>query len=1273
MRKFFVLSFAVAVIPLLASRAHGEEIAGVLRTEDVVYGRKDGMALTLDVFQAPQANQCGIIFLVNGGWFSSKSTPRMQNITPEYYTSFLDRGYTVFAIVTSSQPKYTIPDLISDSQRAVRFVRANAPRFGLDPQRLGITGSSSGGHLTLAVATMGGQGDPDAPDPVDRESSTVQAAACFFPPTDFLNYGGPGISGVGLGPLRPLQAAFGPQAETEEGRQVLGKAISPIYFVTANLPPTLIIHGDMDEVVPLQQSESFVERAKLAKAKSIDLVIRPGKTHGWPKGSIVWKSPEDMQVFLDWFDRHLLPKQRSEKAEFRSKADAVAAADDSAGITFFEKEVRPLLVKRCYACHAGTKAKGGLSLETANGWKVGGESGPAIRPGRTDESLLIDAINYKNLEMPPPEKGRLTDGEIAILTKWVAMGAPDPRDGRASIGGMTQTEAKSWWAFQPLPVEKAPAESGHIDRLLQRELDQHRFHAGPPADKRTLVRRATYNLTGLPPTAEEVDAFLADDSQNAYEKVVERLLESPQYGVHWGRHWLDVVRYADTAGENTDRPLPHAWRYRNWVLDAFQRDMPFDRFVHLQLAGDILSADRSGAERTAGIVATGYLAIARRFGHDIDKDMYLTYEDVIDNLGKNFLGLSFGCARCHDHKYDPVSAEDYYALYGIFESTKFAFPGCEPKGQPRDLVPLIDKQEVERLTTAYQQQLAAFEERGQATAREVQRLKQVAGASMQVLAESAVGEGQSVAIQKGREDQLNRLGLRKGEVLQLTVMPNANHGADTTRIELEISLQDTQTRRVWNPEALLERFTRGGPAIDQDGATWCLLDVTDGPVFLREKKENINGKPVLKGWAIGDTPSSFVNAGPEPVEVWTKLPPRAFFVHPGPGRNVAVAWVCPEDGVYQVRGTVTDAHPAGLDGVHFRLEHFASPELGAGLIALGARFSADPPRRPDPPAFPVAYAVVEAKEQNARLQLRGDPEKPGDESPRHWLTVFGGEPVPPGAGSGRRHLGDWIARHPLTARVMVNRIWQGHFGRGLVGTPNDLGARGDKPTHPELLDWLAAQFVETGYSVKAMHRLILHSAAWKRASASPDAADPDNRWFAHFARRRLTAEELRDSLLAVSGQLDLTPAEGHPFPPEATWNFTQHDPFNAMYETNRRSAFLMVQRQRRHHFLSLFDGADPNASTPGRQATTVPTQALYFINDGFFHAQAEKFAAGLTHLASDDKRITHAYRTLFQREPSAPERERWKCFLTAYPASAAEAQAALARVLLASNEFLHID
>ena len=943
-----------------------------------------------------------------------------------------------------------------------------------------------------------------------------------------------------------------------------------------------------------------------------------------------------------------------------------AAAEDHA---FFESRVRPILVEHCYDCHSGVNSKGGLLLDTRQGWEKGGDSGAAIVPGQPDESLFIRAIRYhdEDFAMPPKKKGgKLPEADIASLVEWVKMGAPDPRVAEKKIAGMNADEAKGWWAFQPLA--KADATKS-IDDFIDVKLAEAKLAPAPPADPHTLVRRLSYGLTGLPPTAEEVEAFAKDPSPGTHAALIEKLLSTPQYGVQWGRRWLDVVRYADTAGENTDRPLMHAWRYRNWVFDAFNHDLRYDDFVRQQLAGDILFDKADAKQRSEGIIATGYLAIARRFGHDIDKDIHLTHEDVIDTLGRNFLGLTTGCARCHDHKYDPITAEDYYSLYGIFSSTRFAFPGCEPKGQPRDMVPLISQAEADALMKPWLEKNAKFEaaKKKQLTAAKSagETIAKLVGTSSKVLAESKIAEGTSVPFE-------HRIHVRKGEVLQLAVSPNESHGADTTLIEWRITEADG-AKRSWSVAEIVPDLMKGNPYPSPDGAAWCFLETTSAPTFLTDKADSLNGNSALQKWSIGDLPSVLVNSADQQVMAWTTLAAESFFVHPGPKRPVAVAWISPMDGEITLSGHVADAHPIpNGDGVAFELKHIAALEYGPALAQIGA--SLKPEAEPEPmPLIPVAYAVVDAKPINERLHLRGDPEKPGEEVPRRWLSILGGEAVPADAGSGRRELGDWIVQSPLAARVMVNRIWEWHFGKGLVPSSNDFGSRGEKPTHPELLDWLAVKFIESGFSVKAMHRLILSSAAYQRASAAPAAADPGNKLLAHFTRRRLNAEEMRDSLLTASGQLDPTPAEAHPFPAEATWKFTQHYPFNAVYNTNKRSAYLMVQRQRRHPFLSLFDGADPNATTAARQTSTVPTQALYFINDPFFHGQAEALAKKLTSLPDDDTRITEAWRVLFQRKPTAAETQRTIAFLASYPADTADQWAAQVRVLMAGNEFLHLD
>lgn len=947
------------------------------------------------------------------------------------------------------------------------------------------------------------------------------------------------------------------------------------------------------------------------------------------------------------------------------------------GNDFFEAKVRPLLVKHCYECHSGEKTKGGLALDTKSGWEKGGESGSPISIGEPDKSLLVAAIRYETLEMPP--SGKIPEDEIQILEAWVRMGAPDPRVSPSKIGGMTADQAHSWWAFQPLPPLMNGFSSTSIDQAIEGFLDERGIVASSPADRRSWLRRASFDLIGMPPTPEEMNAFVSDSSSDATSRVIEQLLASPQYGVQWGRHWLDVVRYADTAGENTDRPLVHAWRYRNWVFDAFNRDLPYDQFIKMQIAGDLLFENASEPQRSEGIIATGYLAIARRFGHDIDKDIHLTYEDIIDNLGKNFVGITTGCARCHDHKYDPVTAEDYYGLMGFFASTKFSFPGCEPKGQPKDMIPLLAPQKIESLMQPWKERSAIYEaekkKRQESADLARKTLKEQLATTTHLLAQGKIAEGTSVPIATGATQPLDSIAVRKGEVLQLSVLPNDNHGADSTLVEWTIRSQDVPDQ-VWSTSELIPDFLQSNPHAGAHGATWFLLDVTDGPSPLVEKRKSNGGSDAIQSWSIGSEPSVFVNSSDGPANVWTSLPAKSLFVHPGQNRTVAIAWTSPIDGTVSIEGRVGDAHPAALDGVSFRLEHFATTDIAEKLIAIVDEKIAPLQSPGPPPEIPVAYAVAEAAPVHSKVHLRGDPEKLGSEIPRRWISVLGGDPLPENSGSGRQQLGDWIASEPIAARVMVNRIWQHHFGQGLVRTPNDFGSRGDLPSHPQLLDQLAAFFVESGYSIKAMHRLIMNTAAYQRSSMATDSAtvnDPENRFLSHFQRRRLTAEEMRDSLLAVSQQLDLSPSQSHPFPPESNWTFTQHDPFNAVYDTNKRSAYLMVQRQRRHPFLALFDGADPNASSPIRQSTTVPTQALYFLNDPFFHSQASQVATELLKQPDDATRIRSLFQRSLQREPTPSEQSRLLDFVQQYGASPEENWSAATRILLACNEFLYLD
>jgi Protein of unknown function (DUF1553)/Protein of unknown function (DUF1549)/Planctomycete cytochrome C len=799
---------------------------------------------------------------------------------------------------------------------------------------------------------------------------------------------------------------------------------------------------------------------------------------------------------------------------FAVGAGPVFAADPaSEGFEFFEKRIRPILVGHCYECHSmeSKKKKGDLWIDSRESLLTGGESGPAVVPGDPDKSLLIRAIRRTDKELQMPPKQKLSDSQVADLVVWVKMGAPDPR--KVASGkdpatpakfGMSLEEGRKFWSFQPIKDHPAPKVKNRswpltpIDNFILVRLEEAGVSPAPVADRRTLLRRVTFDLTGLPPTPAEMDAFLADPSPHSFDKVVDRLLDSPRYGERWGRHWLDVVRYADTCGNASDYPVPQAHQYRDWVIRALNRDMPYDQFLREQIAGDLMGGGVE-AERDNRIIATGYLAIARRFGGDRMGEHHLTLEDAIDNLGRAILGSSISCARCHDHKFDPFTMSDYYGLYGIFNSTRYPFPGAEVGKQQEDFVPLTPSVETTALLKAHRETVAAID-------------------------------------------------------------------ADVKTLELA------------------EAEAKKSP---------------EGP----DKKTRI----AAAAKALGDA-----------------------------------------------RKKRTDVQTAA-------------------------------------PVIPNAYAVADARQANAKMHLRGDPKRLGEEVPRHFPAVLGGQQLPrDSTGSGRMQLAEWITdpKNPLTARVMVNRIWQHHFGRGIVQTPNDFGRQGKPPTHPALLDFLAARFIESGWSIKKMHKLILLSRTWQLASTEMAASaklDSNNDLFWKFTRRRLDAESIRDTMLFVSGELDEKSTGGHPFPPARSWGYTQHAPFVAVYETRRRSIYLMQQRLRKNPYLALFDGADPSSSTGARLPSTTPLQALFMLNDRLAHDAATKFAQRVLAGAKDESgRLALAYQLALSRLPTYDERQDCSDFLQRFrarlvtlkaPADQHEllSWAAFSRALISTNEFVFVD
>ena len=812
---------------------------------------------------------------------------------------------------------------------------------------------------------------------------------------------------------------------------------------------------------------------------------------------------------------------------------AIAAGDDAEGLDFFEKKVRPVLVERCYECHSSQakKLEGSFSLETRDGLLKGGDRGPALVPGDPEQSLIIQALRYQDKDFQMPPKEPLAAGVVADFEAWIKRGAPDPRDG-AAVAYMIDIEAaKQRWPFTPIATPAVPLVKrtdwprNPIDHFVLAKLEERGLSPVGDADKQTLIRRVTYDLIGLPPSPEEIEAFLRDDSPTALATVVDRLLDSPHYGERWGRHWLDVVRYADTAGDNSDFPIPQMVKYRNWVINAINADMPYDQFIRQQIAGDLLPAD-APEQKHQQVIATSYLASARRFGSTVaDYPTHLTIEDTIDNLGRSYLGLTINCARCHNHKFDPITTEDYYALYGIFHSTRYPWSGIELDKQQRDLVPL-----------APPEQVAAAE-----------------------------------------AERKNRLNALAAEVKAADEAKKAADKAEKT---------------------------------------------------AREQLETLKS---------------------ESAE--------------------AEAIAAAEKEVEAAKKTAAEAEE----------------KLKA------ARKAKDELERSEPP-YDTAFAVAEAaKIENARLQMKGDPKKLGPEVPRRIPQVFGGQLVATTSPeSGRRELADWIAspENPLAARVMVNRLWHHHFGRGIVPTPNDFGKQGKPPSHPELLDFLATRLIESGWSLKAMHRLIVLSRTYQLSTADDPAAltvDPSNELLWRYSRRRLDAESIRDTLLVLGGNLDRSMGGPHPFPKQVEWDFTQHKPFKAVYDTNRRSVYLMTQRIQRHPFLAIFDGPDTGASTASRVTSTTTLQALYFLNDPFFHDQASRFAAHVRSARSSDReRLDLAYQMALGRPATVEEVALGEEYMTklceqptAESGSSEEQQKlaweSLIRSLLRTNEFVYLN
>jgi hypothetical protein len=890
---------------------------------------------------------------------------------------------------------------------------------------------------------------------------------------------------------------------------------------------------------------------------------------------------------------------------------AATAADDPAGLEFFENKIRPILVDNCYSCHSqqSPKIKGGLRLDTREGLLKGGDTGPAIKPGDAEQSLLIKAVRYtdNDLRMPPKNK-MLAAAQIASLEAWVKMGAPDPRASQTGMATVAtiRDKARAHWAFQPIQEPKVPAVRNKrfvrtpVDNFILARLESAKLAPSPMADKHTLIRRATFDLTGLPPTPEEVAAFEADKSPEAFARVVDRLLASPRYGERWGRHWLDVARYADTKGYvfEEDRHYPYSYTYRDYVIRAFNEDLPYDQFIKQQIAADLLPD--TGDKRA--LAALGYLTLGRRFVNNINDII----DDRIDVVCRGMMGLTVACARCHDHKFDPIPSRDYYSLYGVFASS------MEP-----DQEPLLG---IEAPAKAREEYLAEHKKRVE----ERDKFREEKERAMAAQLRSQSGDYLLAAY----------------EAQQPTNKPDVDAVAHAYKL-------DPDMVRRWM--AGLDGWRKSQQAIFAPWFAFGALTEKEFPAKARELAAKFSASqdaaapinPLVAHAFTGEPPATMKDVAERYGKLITEIDKR--WQDALAATNAPVVQALPDAAQEVLRQIVYAADaPANLPRDQF--DRLYDVPTGQKLRELQRHIEELDATSPGAPAR--AMALVDRPDpHNTHIFIRGNSDNQGPEAPREFLEILSGPNRKPfQKGSGRLELAEAIASrdNPLTARVLVNRVWLHHFGSALVGTPSDFGLRSEPPTHPELLDYLAARFMDGGWSIKNLHRLIMLSGAYQQSSENNAACakvDPGNLLYWRMNRQRLEFEAMRDTLLAVSGKLDLTPG-GHAV------DIT-------VPVSTRRTVYGYVDRQNLPDLFRAFDFASPDTSSPRRFYTTVPQQALFLMNSPFVIEQAKSLVdrPDFKSASTDQQRLRLLYQLAFQRDPSREEIE-WSRQFICTPANA---------------------
>ncbi len=922
-----------------------------------------------------------------------------------------------------------------------------------------------------------------------------------------------------------------------------------------------------------------------------------------------------------------------------------------AGAEFFEKRVRPVLVERCYECHGEKKQKGGLRLDHAAALTKGGDSGPALVPGQPEKSLLIKVISWSDPDLQMPPKNKLAEAEIATLTEWVKMGAPDPRTNLQSQLSNQKAPTTNHWAYQPLKnilpptVKDSSWPRTDLDRFILAKLEsvaasresaanqpgqprshETRLQMAGDADRATLLRRAYFDLLGLPPSPEQIDDFVQDQSPEAFARVVDRLLTAPQFGERWGRHWLDVVRYAESV---TLRGFifKEAWRYRDYVIESFNSDLPYDQFIREQIAGDLLDS-KSLAEKRRRMIATTFLALGNTNLEEQDKAQLRMdiVDEQLDTIGKAMLAQTIGCARCHDHKFDPIPTRDYYAMAGILRSTR-TVTNANVSGWLE--LPLPVEPEQEAIFAAHEQQVVALQAQIK-TAKDAAKVlagknsEPKSGRDFQpaVVAASAlpglvVDSAQAKAVGAWKHSQFSKHYIGDGYVhddLQgkgektLTFQPDLKKAG---RYEVRFAYQHGTSRATNVPVTVFHA----------DGETTILVNQQEGPVldgrFVSLGQFRFEGNGFGSALVSNEGTLGHVTAD-------------------------AVQFL-PVEAVEITATSDAKKSPAKKDTVN------SSTELKS-LEAKLKQLNESGPKRPL-----VMSVREEEKIEDAFVHVRGSVHNLGAQVPRGFLRVatLGAPPVVPEKQSGRREFADWIASpsNPLTARVMVNRTWHWLFGAGLVRTTDNFGTTGETPSHPELLDHLASQFIAQGWSVKKLVREIMLSRTYQQGSevisktvtsnqsaqgASRNSLNTDSLmtdYFPPFRRRRLDAECLRDTMLSVSGQL--SSERGGP-----SFKATLAADYGFNYTDTRRSVYAPAFRNALPEIFEVFDFADPSMIVGVRNVSTVAPQALFLMNHPFVRTQAQAAAKRLLaeNLPDDEARLQRACRLALGRAPTDGEK-----------------------------------